>query len=132
MEGSRIMRKLAGLIVGTATAAALTLVGGVASAGPERCSGWGPGGWAVDDLKACVTVTGNTVSGRGLLRPGGPTSTSNAVMWMQIYDHDRSQRLNTHMGRTVSASGLKPGHYQVDYYRGDGKGVQRSPVVVVR
>lgn len=123
------MRKSAGLMVG-ATAATLIVMGGVAAAGPERCSGWGTGGWAVDDLKACVTLEGSTASGRGLRKPGGPTSTSNAVMWVQVYDLDRSRRINTHMGSTVitltDRGGLQPGRYQVDYYRGDGKGVQHS------
>ena len=119
-------------MVGVASVAALLVAGGVASAGPTQCSGWGPGGYAVGDLKACVTVTDNTVSGRGLLKRGGPTSTANAVMWIQVYDLDRGKRLHTHMGNTVSASGLEPGRYEVNYYRGDGKGVQSSPVVVVR
>lgn len=52
-------------------------------------------------------------------------------MWIQVYDLDRGNQLGGHMGSTVSVSGLLPGRYWVDFYRGDGGGVQSSPIVNV-
>ncbi|MFB9904611.1 hypothetical protein [Allokutzneria oryzae] len=92
----------------------------------EKCSGWGPGGHAVSSLKVCASVADGKVIGKGYTK----TDSNGAIVWIQAVNVSTGKKYGTRMGKTLSVK-VPSGRYQVDFYRGDGKGVITSPTVKV-
>ncbi|MCP3800286.1 hypothetical protein NLX83_13565 [Allokutzneria sp. A3M-2-11 16] len=120
---SRVIgRGVAGVVVG----AALLAVAPAASAAARHCSAWGPGGFWPADLKVCASASGTKISGTGQVR----NTANGAIVWIQAVNLSTGKKYGTHAGKSLSVS-VPKGSYQVDFYRGDGKGVVRTPTFKV-
>ncbi|SDN40656.1 hypothetical protein [Allokutzneria albata] len=106
--------------------AALVAVAPAASAAAQHCSDWGPGGVWPADLKVCASASDGKITGKGQTRK----TANGAVVWIQAVNLSTGKKYGTHAGKTLSVK-VPKGKYQVDFYRGDGKGVVRTPAFKV-
>ena len=116
-----------GALAGALVGAALLAVVPAASAAPaQHCSVWGPGGIWPADLKVCASASGTKITGKGQTR----NTANGAIVWIQAVNVSTGKKYGTREGKSLSVS-VPKGSYQVDFYRGDGKGVVRTPTFKV-
>lgn len=84
-------------------------------------------------LKACISVVGHSVYGRGLIRPGSSTATDHVPMVIAIYAKtaEDTERYDT-AGTSILLSNVEPGTYQVAFARQDDQIIVQSPTVEIR
>lgn len=124
----RVKRLVSLAVVGLAAGITLPAPSVSAASAEYGCSDWGPGGWAGDHLKACLSTVGTDLVGTGQVRdnPG-------AIMWITICNNDTGECYDRHQGDRVvlNAGDLPGGTYETVFYFGDGSGVQESPLLTL-